>query len=931
MTQPTRREFLKLSAFGMTSAAFSLHGWQNWPAWMQAVTRAARLQTGVDTLNHPDFLGSEMLTRPTDQSVTVNIIPAQPMEAYFEYGTASGAYSAQTPPISAAGGEPILAVMENLLPNTRYYYRVRFRSDAGDFAAGLERTFVTRRSRGEAFVFGVQADSHLGTPKHNDPALYQRTLNSAAQDNPDFYIDLGDTFRASKLKEVTPQAITRLYLNQRPFLGSVAHSAPLFLVNGNHEMEWGWLLDGTANSVPALCVQARKRFYPQPEPDGFYTGDAEPKPECGLAQDYYAWEWGDALFVVIDPYWNTLTDPGGAGKDNVSGQDDNRDPWRWTLGEAQYRWLAQTLEQSAAPYKFVFHHHVLGACRGGVEWADYYEWGGKEHNGADTFAQNRPGWELPVHQLMVEQGVTVFFQGHDHIFARQERDGVVYQTVPMCADPGYNAYNRDAFTSGDTLPNTGHLRVTVAPEGVTVEYIRSYLDQPDEMAYAYTVAAAGAAAPAAAAPGVILGRPTSSAITLSLLSAAGQQVSVAYGAGGAVAQTAPIVLQAGEPQEVRLTDLLPDTAYSYRFLSDAGESDEHTFHTQRASGSAFTFTLDADPHNRDPQFSGDLYAVTLANVLRDRPDFHINLGDTFMTEKLKPQSYAEAQSTFTDLRPYFERSGADVPLYLVNGNHEGELGWMLVRGNDREVPIWSTQLRQLYYPNPQPDGFYSGATSTDPDLGAVRDSYFSWTWGDALFVVLDPFWYTRDKPRPDDANGGWNWTLGPEQYDWLRATLESSTATFRFICIHHLVGGSKDARGGVEVAGLFEWGGNNADGSAGFEAQRPGWGKPIHQLLVEGRVNAVFHGHDHVYVRQELDGIVYQELPQPSHPLYDNTQIAADYGYLSGVIFGSSGHLRVSVTPAQAVVEYVRAYLPKDENAQRVNGQVSDSYTLLPR
>ena len=34
---------------------------------------------------------------------------------------------------------------------------------------------------------------------------------------------------------------------------------------------------------------------------------------------------------------------------------------------------------------------------------------------------------MPVHQLMVKNGVTIFFQGHDHLFARQERDGMVYQ------------------------------------------------------------------------------------------------------------------------------------------------------------------------------------------------------------------------------------------------------------------------------------------------------------------------------------------------------------------------------------------------------------------------------------------------------------------------------------------------------------------------
>jgi hypothetical protein len=63
-------------------------------------------------------------------------------------------------------------------------------------------------------------------------------------------------------------------------------------------------------------------------------------------------------------------------------------------------------------------------------------------------------------------------------------------------------------------------------------------------------------------------------------------------------------------------------------------------------------------------------------------------------------------------------------------------------------------------------------------------------------------------------------------------------------------------RGGVEAAPFYEWGGKNEDQSDGFAARRPGWKMPIHQLLTTYGVNAVFHGHDHLYAMQELDGIV---------------------------------------------------------------------------
>lgn len=278
---------------------------------------------------------------------------------------------------------------------------------------------------------------------------------------------------------------------------------------------------------------------------------------------------------------------------------------------------------------------------------------------------------------------------------------------------------------------------------------------------------------------LILGRPTTDSITASVASSTSQLIVLAYGvkSGNYTHRTSPVLLQAAIPQNIEITQLNPNTTYYHEVISSSITSNEHTFHTQRAPGSTFTFTIDANPHNHDPRFNGELYATALTNALADHPDFHINLGDTFMTEKLKPQNYTEAESTFSDMRPYFSILSTDAPLFLVNGNREGELGWLL-KGKDFNVPIWSTQLRRLYYPNPTPNGFYTGGSTSDIYLGSIRDGYFAWTWGDAQFVVLDPFWYTTSKPKPDDLNNNWSWTIGKEQYDWLKSTLETSDAKF---------------------------------------------------------------------------------------------------------------------------------------------------------
>jgi hypothetical protein len=217
----------------------------------------------------------------------------------------------------------------------------------------------------------------------------------------------------------------------------------------------------------------------------------------------------------------------------------------------------------------------------------------------------------------------------------------------------------------------------------------------------------------------------------------------------------------------------------------------------------------------------------------------------------------------------------------------------------------------------------------------LREDYYAWEWGDALFVVLDPFWYTTTKPHSDGGVPGsgdnWDWTLGQEQYDWLCQTLEESSATFKFVFSHQVTGGVNTyGRGGVEAAshalgrcGSFEWGGEDLEGSYVFDIMRPGWGSPIHQVMVDNGVTIFFHGHDHVFVKQELDGIVYQECPQAARTTYDDGYYEEGQ-YVNGDKVDNCGHLRVRVSPPQVTVEYVRAYLPGDGP----NGEVAYSYTI---
>jgi hypothetical protein len=331
----------------------------------------------------------------------------------------------------------------------------------------------------------------------------------------------------------------------------------------------------------------------------------------------------------------------------------------------------------------------------------------------------------------------------------------------------------------------------------------------------------------------------------------------------------------------------------------------------------------------DEQSNIPLYQLCLQNQLEDDPDFMIDLGDFLMTDKLKnlvtntiPQDTIPYRCRL--LRSNYERLCHSVPLFIALGNHEGEAGWNL-NGTANNIAVWDTQERKKYFLNPAPDGsFYTGDTTIHNFVG-LRENYYSWQWGDALYIVLDPYWYTSPKPT---ATTGWRWTLGQAQYNWLKNTLTSSTARFKFVFSHQLVGGNPEGRGGIEFADFYEWGGNNIDGTPGFASNRPGWDMPIKDLLTQNQVNVFFHGHDHFFGKQEKDCLIYQETPQPSHPNFNPSTYPTDYGYLQGQILPNSGHIRVTVNSSGVLVEYVRAYLPANENATRHNKDVSSSYFI---
>ena len=427
----------------------------------RSVVKGALLSLGYSLFGETAFGASlskynVVLGRPTNNSIAISLISGTPLSAYIEYGYKPTSLVKKSPVTTFATLSPKTIELAGLNPNSQVFYRVRSKAaGASAYEVGQILTFSTARKAGSTFSFVVQGDSHPERAgKMFNADLYVQTLNNIASQKPDFMIMLGDDFSIDPLigKSQANQAnIEGIYSTQRNWLSATAKSVPLFLVNGNHEQAAAYLLDGTNTNPAVLAGNSRLKYFPLPDTNSFYSADSESIEFVGRPRDYYSWTWGDALFVTLDPYWHSkspVDNVAGVSADSAQGGKSSgktTDQWSIGIGDTQYDWLKKTLETSKAKYKFVFAHHVLGTGRGGVEVSTNYEWGGKDPKGNSTFAEMRPNWELPIHDLLLKNGVTIFFQGHDHIFVHQERDGLIYQSMPNPADDTFTMFNDNAY------------------------------------------------------------------------------------------------------------------------------------------------------------------------------------------------------------------------------------------------------------------------------------------------------------------------------------------------------------------------------------------------------------------------------------------------------------------------------------------------------
>ncbi len=357
-------------------------------------------------------------------------------------------------------------------------------------------------------------------------------------------------------------------------------------------------------------------------------------------------------------------------------------------------------------------------------------------------------------------------------------------------------------------------------------------------------------------------------------------------------------LQAAEARAADLAQwqfegLKAGTRYEYQIVAPAEEGSEDETQvlyegqltTARPEGEAFSFALLTDSHigaylEFGNQGDETKLAAIGAEIGAVSPDFMVNLGDLLDFHQYAfngpPPSGEIARLAYLNYRSSLGDSIGRVPHYTVIGNWEGENG-----DHSAEAIMWSREQRMLYMPGPKP--------STYPQGGSPFEDYYAFTWGDALFVVLNVMTYTPTSHLlgaypglPDD------WTLGEEQLAWLTSTLENATSKWRFLMIHHAVGGAA----GNDV--------DSAYGRGGGQAAQVGEQAVVHQLMLDHGVQIFFYGHDHVFTDMVVDGIHYT-LPGRAGAIW-----AFDTEYTGYTTYWTDfGWAQVDVSPESVDVKFL--------------------------
>jgi alkaline phosphatase D len=230
----------------------------------------------------------------------------------------------------------------------------------------------------------------------------------------------------------------------------------------------------------------------------------------------------------------------------------------------------------------------------------------------------------------------------------------------------------------------------------------------------------------------------------------------------------PVVLARAEDDftvRVRVSDLKPDTRYTYRVLVNgvlddyANDTELLWFRTAPRPGAKGQFRV---AFGSCARIQADRIQPIWTSIESAKPDLFFWLGDNVYVDSLNPLSFAEEyrrQRSVANAQVLMQT----VPQLAIWDDHDYGLN-----DHDRNNPMKNAALAafQQYWANP---------SYGLPDTPGV---FFKYSFGDIDFFFLDGRMYRDPNKSPGSAT---KTMLGTQQYAWLTDGLKASKAVFKVL------------------------------------------------------------------------------------------------------------------------------------------------------
>ena len=232
-------------------------------------------------------------------------------------------------------------------------------------------------------------------------------------------------------------------------------------------------------------------------------------------------------------------------------------------------------------------------------------------------------------------------------------------------------------------------------------------------------------------------------------------------------ETEPVLVRKANDytEVITIAGLEPSTEYFYRITVDGIPDrylkmlDPFRFETAPPAGADGDLRI---VFGSCPKWQDDRIQPIWTWVDHYRPDILLWIGDNIYGDTLDPDILREEyrrQREIAALQPILH----NVSHLAIWDDHDFGLN-----NHDRTNPIkdGAYEVFREYWPNPS----YG--------LPDVKGIFFKYTWGRVDFFFLDGRWYRDPDEAPDTTD---KTMLGAEQFAWLKAELESSTAVFKVL------------------------------------------------------------------------------------------------------------------------------------------------------